>query len=194
MQIGYTFSIKLLLEPELRCLLIPPHGEYPGILPVMERPPMEFPIRANLPISAEDQFLRRSFHPQFLPQLPKGRGDEIHARRNVPRAGNIIASGPGILGFTPFLQKNFQFSRPHSGQPHMGCSVPDALSVGLLTGNHRPRRHSVFVHHVQQFHVHSTFPFLFLRLYHKFSCLQIVYLTKLPFSDRIVSIKRRNRL
>ena len=139
----------LLLNLEFPFRLIPPQSKHPGILPVPERASVENAVGADLPVSAEDQLLRPCLHSQFLPQLPEGRRDEIHACRDMSRAGNIIAARPGVLGPAPLLKKNFQLSRPHTHQPHMRRPVTDALGVGLLPGHHRPCGQSVFVHHVQ---------------------------------------------
>ena len=112
---------------------------------------MEFAVRTDPSAPAENQLLRRGFHAKLLLQFPNGGWQKIHPGRNMPSAGDIIASGPGILGFAPLLQKNLDFSASDSQQPDMGGPVPDALRVGFCPGHGFAGGHAVFVHHIQYF-------------------------------------------
>ena len=107
-------------------------------------------IPDDLHVSAGDQLGFLCREAKFFFQLPDRRGIVVLAGRDMPCAGDIIATGEGF-GHRALLQQYLNAAIALADQPEMRCPVGKAFPVshGPLYGF--PGRLSVFIHHIKIF-------------------------------------------
>ena len=81
-----------LLQDKVLLFPVKPHDKNPCILPVMIVFAKEPVIPDNSPVSADNQIFCSGPDAQLFLQFPKRRRNKIIARRDMPRAGNVITA------------------------------------------------------------------------------------------------------
>ena len=158
------------LQGEAVLVRVSPQGVDLRHLTVMELLAEEHIIGTDIAYAAVVQLLSRSRHAQLFLQFPKRRRNVVHPRRDMSRAGNIVAPGVRRLMLRTLLQQHLHLPIPFSEYPHMSRPVANALQVRGLTVNGLARRLAVLVNNIKYLSHNCSFC-----RGHLYPCLRILF-------------------